>query len=81
MRHFSLPGNTAVHIADIVAGSPAALAGVQTGDRMVALDGLQCTLDASLIGRECELQLLRRSSVIKTPIRPIEMPLHRASGK
>ena len=89
VRHFSLPGNTAVHVADIVAGSPAALAGVQTGDRMVALDGvringidgLQRTLDASLIGRECELQLLRRSSVIKTTIRPIEMPLHRADGK
>src|SRR6202041_981567 len=89
VRHFSLPGNTAVHVADIVAGSLAALAGVQTGDRMVALDGvringidgLQRTLDASLIGRECELQLLRRSSVIKPTIRPIEMPLHRADGK
>jgi S1-C subfamily serine protease len=89
VRHFSLPGNTAVHVADVVAGSPAALAGVQTGDRMVALDGvringidgLQRTLEASLIGRECELQLLRRSSVLKTTIRPIEMPLHRASGK
>jgi hypothetical protein len=62
---------------------------VQPGDRMVALDGvringidgLQRTLDASLIGRECELQLLRRSSVIKTTIRPIEMPLHRAGGR
>ena len=85
VRHFSLPGNTAVHVADIVPGSPAALAGVQQGDRMVALDGvringidgLQRKLDASLIGRECELQLLRRSSVIKTTIRPIEMPVHR----
>jgi S1-C subfamily serine protease len=89
VRHFSLPGNTAVHVADIVAGSPAALAGVQQGDRMVALDGvringidgLQRKLDAGLIGRECELQLLRRSSVIKTTIKPIEMPAHRAAGK
>jgi S1-C subfamily serine protease len=89
VRHFSLPGNTAVHVADIVPGSPAALAGVQPGDRMVALDGvringidgLQRTLDASLIGRECELQLLRRSSVIKTTIRPIEMPAYRSGGK
>jgi S1-C subfamily serine protease len=78
-----------VHVADIVPGSPAAVAGVQQGDRMVALDGvringidgLQRKLDASLIGRECELQLLRRSSVIKTTIRPIEMPAHRAAGK
>ena len=89
VRHFSLPGNTAVHVAEIVPGSPAALAGVQAGDRMVALDdvrisgidALQRKLDASMIGRECELQLLRRSSVIKVSIRPIEMPAHRPAAK
>jgi S1-C subfamily serine protease len=89
VRHFSLSGNTAVHVADIVPGSPAARAGVQTGDRMVALDGvringiddLQRKLDAGLIGRDCELQLLRRSSVVKVTIRPIEMPPHRDGGK
>jgi S1-C subfamily serine protease len=89
VRHFSLSGNTAVHVAEIVVGSPAALAGVQVGDRMVALDGvringideLQRKLDASLIGRECELQLLRRSSVIRMRIRPIELPAHRSGGK
>jgi S1-C subfamily serine protease len=89
VRHFSLPGNTAVHVADVVPGSPAALAGVQTGDRMVALDdarisgidALQRKLDASMIGRESELQLLRRSSVIKVSIRPIEMPVHRSAAK
>jgi S1-C subfamily serine protease len=89
VRHFSLSGNTAVHVADIVPGSPAALAGVQTGDRVVALDGvringiddLQRKLDAGLIGRDCELQLLRRSSVMKVTIRPMEMPAHRTGGK
>jgi S1-C subfamily serine protease len=89
VRHFSLPGNTAVHVADIVPGSPAALAGVQTGDRMVALDGvringiddLQRKLDVSLIDRECELQLLRRSSVVRVTIRPIELPAQRPSTK
>lgn len=88
VRHFSLPGNTAVHVADVVPGSPAAVAGLQTGDRMVALDGvringidgLQRKLDATLIGRECELQFLRRSSVIKTAIRPIEMPALRIAA-
>ena len=88
VRHFSLPGNTAVHVAEVVPGSPAALAGLQTGDRMVALDGvringidgLQRKLDATLIGRECELQFLRRSSVIKTAIRPIEMPALRTAA-
>ena len=88
VRHFSLPGNTAVHVAEVVPGSPAAVAGLQTGDRMVALDGvringidgLQRKLDARLIGRECELQFLRRSSVIKTAIRPIEMPALRTAA-
>jgi S1-C subfamily serine protease len=82
VRHFGLPGRRAVHVSERVPGSPAAIAGVEVGDRIVALDGttidgidsLQRLLDASLIGRECELQLLRRSSVIKVAIRPIEMP-------
>jgi S1-C subfamily serine protease len=85
VRHFNLPSNTAVHVSERVAGSPAALAGVEPGDRMIALDGvpldgidgLQRLLDASLIGRTCELQLLRRSSVIRVNIRPVEMPAHR----
>jgi S1-C subfamily serine protease len=82
VRHFDLPSSTAVHVSERVPGSPAALAGVESGDRMIALDGvpidgidgLQRLLDASLIGRECELQLLRRSSVMNVTIRPIEMP-------
>jgi S1-C subfamily serine protease len=86
VRHFDLPRNTAVHVSEIVPGSPAAQAGIQTGDRMIALDGvhidgidgLQRLLDANLIGRECELQLLRRSSLIRVSIRPVEMPAHRA---
>jgi S1-C subfamily serine protease len=76
-----------VHVSERVPGSPAALAGVEPGDRMLALDGvplvgidaLQRMLDASLIGRACELQLLRRSSVIRVTIRPVEMPAHRPS--
>jgi S1-C subfamily serine protease len=82
VRHFDLPSNKAVHVAERVTGSPAALAGVEAGDRMLALDGvpidgidgLQRLLDASLIGRECELKLLRRSSVIRVTIRPVETP-------
>ena len=38
------------------------------------IDGLQRLLDAAWIGREGELQLLRRSSVIRVKIRPIELP-------
>jgi S1-C subfamily serine protease len=85
VRHFNLPHNTAVHVLERVPGSPAALAGVEPGDRMIALDGaaidgidsLQRALDASLIGRACELQLLRRSGVVRVTIMPVEMPAHK----
>jgi S1-C subfamily serine protease len=62
--------------------SPAARAGVAVGDRMIAIDdkpidgidSLQRLLDASWIDRNCELKVLRRSSVIKMTLRPIELP-------
>ncbi len=81
VRHFGLARNRAVHVLELVAGSPAAQAGVEPGDRMIALDGtpvdgidgLQRLLDADWIGREGELQLLRRSSVIRVKIRPVEL--------
>jgi S1-C subfamily serine protease len=82
MRHFNLPSSTAVHVLEVVAGSPAADAGVAVGDRIISLDdvpvdgidGLQQLLDASCIGRDCELQLLRRSAVMRVKLRPIELP-------
>jgi S1-C subfamily serine protease len=85
VRHFDLPSSGAVHVADVSAGSPAAEAGVAVGDRVIALDGkpvegiddLQKMLDASCIGRDCELTLLRRSALLRLRLRPIELP---ASG-
>jgi S1-C subfamily serine protease len=85
VRHFDLPNSGAVHVADVSAGSPAAQAGVAVGDRVIALDGkpvegiddLQKMLDASCIGRDCELTLLRRSALLRLRLRPIELP---ASG-
>lgn len=82
VRHFELPSSSAVHVLELVPGSPAAQAGVEAGDRMIALEGvaidgidsLQRLLDAGWIGRECELQLLRRSSLINVKIRPSELP-------
>jgi S1-C subfamily serine protease len=85
VRHFNLQSATAVHVLEIVAGSPAAEGGIAVGDRLIALDGvpvdgidgLQRLLDSSRIGRDCEVQLLRRSSVMRVNLRPIELP---ASG-
>jgi len=82
VRHFNLQSSSAVHVLEIVPGSPAARAGVAVGDRLIALDGvpvdgidgLQRLLDASCIGRDCELRLLRRSALIHLTLRPIELP-------
>ena len=82
VRHFELRTNKSVLVSERLAGSPAALAGVEAGDRMLELDGvpldgidsLQRLLDASRIGRDVELKLLRRSGVVRVTIRPIEMP-------
>jgi S1-C subfamily serine protease len=86
VRHFGLRSSSAVHVLELVPGSPAAEAGVEPGDRMIALDGvpidgidsLQRLLDAGWIGRQGELQLLRRSSLISVKLRPIELPLRDA---
>jgi len=80
VRHFGLPSNKAVHVLELMRGSPAVQAGVAVGDRMIALDGvaidgidaLQRLLDSSWIGREGDLLLLRRSDVIHVTIRPTE---------
>jgi S1-C subfamily serine protease len=80
VRHFGLPSNKAVHVLELVPGSPALRAGVAVGDRMISLNGvaidgidaLQRLLDSSWIGQEGDLLLLRRSDVIHVTIRPTE---------
>jgi S1-C subfamily serine protease len=80
VRHFGLPAAKAVHVLELVPGSPAVRAGVAVGDRMISLDGmpidgidaLQRLLDSSWIGREGDLLLLRRSDAIHVTIRPTE---------
>jgi S1-C subfamily serine protease len=82
VRHFGLRGSTAVHVLELVPGSPAAKAGVAVGDRMVAINGvpidgidsLQRLLDSDWIDRDAELELLRLSTLLKVTIRPVEMP-------
>jgi S1-C subfamily serine protease len=82
VRHFGLTNRSAVHVLEIVPTSPAARAGVEVGDRLIAIDDapingiddLQRLLDSTWIGRDCELTVLRRSSVMKLNLRPIEVP-------
>ena len=82
VRHFGLQASTAVHVLELVPGSPAARAGVEVGDRMVAINGvpidgidsLQRLLDSDWIDRDAELELLRRSTLMKVALRPIELP-------
>jgi S1-C subfamily serine protease len=82
VRHFGLTNRSAVHVLEIVPMSPAARAGVEVGDRMIAIDDapingiddLQRLLDSTWIGRDCELAVLRRSSVVKLSLRPVEVP-------
>jgi S1-C subfamily serine protease len=82
VRHFGLAGSGAVHVADVASGSPAAHASIAVGDRIVELDGapidgidtLQRMLDASRIGRDCQIKLLRGSSAVSVELRPIELP-------
>jgi S1-C subfamily serine protease len=82
VRHFGLTNSSAVHVLEIVPNSPAARAGVEVGDRMIAIDdapvdgidGLQRLLDSTWIGRHCELKVLRRSSVVHLSLRPVEVP-------
>ncbi len=71
-----------MHVLEIVRMSPAARAGVEIGDRLIAIDGapingiddLQRLLDSNWIGRHCELTVLRRSSLVALSLRPIEVP-------
>jgi S1-C subfamily serine protease len=82
VRHFGLDTRRAVHVLEVMPESPAARAGVAAGDRLIAIDGqpidgtdaLQRLLDASWIGRDCEVKLLRRSTLIRVTVQPIELP-------
>jgi S1-C subfamily serine protease len=83
VRHFDLPAAKAVHVLEVVAGSPAAAAGLKAGDRLIALDGepiegidgLQRMLDAPRIGRIAEIRVLRGSTLMHIALTPIELPV------
>jgi len=79
-RFFELASASGVHVMEIVKGSPAALGGLRTGDRIVAVDGvgvdsvdgLQRTLDASRIDKPVKVAVLRGSQKLDIEVTPVE---------
>jgi S1-C subfamily serine protease len=79
-RHFALSNRSAVRVMSSEADGPAARAGVEMGDVIVALDAhpvesiddLHRLLDASRIGREVSLTLIRRTVRREATVRVAE---------
>ena len=79
-RHFSLSTRHGVLVEQVEAGSPAARAGVATGDVVVALDeasvegidALHKLLTEERVGVPCHLTLVRRTRKLVLPIVPAE---------
>jgi S1-C subfamily serine protease len=81
VRYFGLAQTTAVRVMEIARPGPAAQAGLEVGDILVAFDGeaiggidrLHRRLDESSIGRRATLTLLRRDRRIELELTPVEL--------
>ncbi|GAB2898584.1 trypsin-like peptidase domain-containing protein [Paraburkholderia jirisanensis] len=79
-RFFDLPSESAVHVMEVVKGSPAALADIRTDDRIVAIDALpvdgvdtlQRMLDFSRIDRAIGVTVLRGARRLELTVTPVE---------
>jgi S1-C subfamily serine protease len=79
-RFFELATATAIHVMEVIGGSPAASAGLRAGDTVVAIDSvaidgidaLQRTMDASRIGKAVELVVIRRTQKLVLTVTPVE---------
>jgi S1-C subfamily serine protease len=75
-RHYELPNSTGVRVQSIEAHSPAAEAGVESGDLIVEYDGepvdsidqLQRVLDYRRVARETVLTVIRRAQKLSLPV-------------
>jgi S1-C subfamily serine protease len=80
-RFFALAQAQAVRVSEVMAGGPAARAGLQAGDLIVSFEGRPVTnLDAmhrlltqDCIGRECTIDVVRRDQRRPLPITPAEL--------
>jgi S1-C subfamily serine protease len=77
--HHQLPADTAVSVVEVIAGGPAASAGLISGDRIVSLDGqpvrsvdeLRRALARNAVGRALEIAYLRGVTLHTAMIRPV----------
>ena len=77
--HHQLPADTAVRVVEVVAGGPAAAAGLMSGDRIVTLDGqpmrsvddLRRALARDAVGRTLEIAYLRGVELHRASVRPV----------
>jgi S1-C subfamily serine protease len=81
-RHHGIENASGVRVRSIERGSPASVAGIESGDLIVSFDGqiitgvdrLQQTLNAERIGRNCEVVVLRHTRKVVLKATAIERP-------
>ena len=80
-RHFGLPNARTVRVESVEAGGPASRAGVETGDLIVAFDGvtvegidaLHRLLTVERIGKPALMTVVRRTQRLDLAITPLEV--------
>jgi S1-C subfamily serine protease len=83
VRHHDLPADRAVRVESLERGGPAARAGLETGDLIVAFDGkpvggiddLHRLLTADRIGRPATASVLRRARRLELAVTAAERPV------
>jgi S1-C subfamily serine protease len=84
-RHHGIENASGVRVRSVERDSPAAAAGLESGDLIVSYDGqlitgidkLQQTLDAERIGRSCEIVVLRHTRKLTLTAAAVERPAAR----
>jgi S1-C subfamily serine protease len=82
VRYFDLPAESGVRVMSVETHSPAADAGLESGDVIVAWDGkpvsgiddLHRLLTEQYVGASVEMTVLRRAQKLALAIRPTELP-------
>jgi S1-C subfamily serine protease len=82
VRHFDLPAESGVRVMSVEPGSPAAGAGIEAGDVIVAWDGVPIPriddmhrlLSEHYLDRAARVTLLRGAQQLVRAVQPIELP-------